>query len=60
MTDDERAASLDRKDAKLEETKRIAANTQRLNRLARIDPEAGLRELFDAEPKPPEPPLRRT
>jgi hypothetical protein len=54
MSDEELAALQARQNAALEETKRVAAATRGLNKLARLDPKAAVQEL-DPEATFPEP-----
>jgi hypothetical protein len=63
LSDEELAAFQARQNAAEEETKRVAAATKRFNRLARIDPEAGLQEYYPEatfpSSKPSEPLFKR-
>jgi hypothetical protein len=46
MSDEELAALQARQNVAMEQTKRVAAATKRFNQLARLDPKAGLQELY--------------
>jgi hypothetical protein len=65
MSDEELATWQARQNAALEETKRVAAATRRLNQLARLDPKAAVQELFpeatfqEPSSKPSEPSFKR-